>query len=513
MKRARALAAALAFAAAGAALSWPGVQGGTLAEADDPQNARIAWNLARHGVFHDTARWRPGADPYLRREPGHPVFIALALATDSSFPEVAPECVLDPRCAAGEALRERYRRANLAVVAMAVGATFLAALVLTRSWPLALAAGVAALFLIRGNVAGNALAGMLLLAHALLAWRAWRRPRAAAGALAGLALGLAVLVEAVLQYWLVGLAALAAAGLWREAGRRRLLAGMTAAMLLAAALPVGLWMARNYAVAGQFTVSGRSGEILAIRAEYAQATWSEIRGMLAYRLPVRDIEAAAGFKERAMERLRPEAFGYTRMGDGMGGDPNLAGFYPRAKFAFKSPTSDKGAHSEVARRADLLAPGWRRKPQHERDAVFRRASLQLIREDWPKHLAISVPFALRGMDHRCRRYSGLHRVSGAAAGVNEDLCAASKVLSFTFVPAALALLVLAARRRDTALALLVLPAVYFFGIHALATHFVPRTAEPALPLLTAAAALAAHECLRRIRRRTRRGGVRPPAPC
>lgn len=217
--------------------------------------------------------------------------------------------------------------------------------------------------------------------------------------------------------------------------------------------------------------------------------------MLAYRLPKWPIWKGLVLERLAMDWLRPEVFGYARMGDNMSGTPNLAGFYPRAKFAFLRPMSAKGSHSVVAKRADFLAPGWRKKPWYERNLIFQRASLQLIRENWLKHLAVSVPVAFRGMSHHCRRYLGLHAAFGVMRKVDKGMCAASRVLGLIFVPATLVMFILATRRRDTALALLVLPAVYFFFFHALVTHFHPRLAQPVLPLLMVVAALAANECL------------------
>lgn len=496
----RAIAVALAFVVASAGLSWLGRNNVMLTTAaDEFHNLHIAYNLARHGVFHDAPAWTPDAGPYLQREPGHPLFVLLVLATVPSFPEVDADCVLDPRCAEGEPIRERWRQAERLVVAVAVGATFLATFALTASWPLALVAGVAALNLVFSNASGHALAGLFLLLHAVLAFRAWRRPRVTTATFAGLALGLCVLVEATFQYWLLGLAALCAVGVWREGGdRRRPLARASAAMLLAAFLPAGLWMARNHAAVGQFTVSGRQGEVLAIRAEYAHATWSEIGGMLAYHMPTSNIPVASKLKRQAMKWLRPRDFGWARIGgpyDASAG--NRAGFYVRAGQAIWYPQSrERTTHSLVAGRADLLAPGWRERSRPERDLVLRRAATQLIRENWLRHLAVSVPMAFSGADFRCRRYSALSI---------KPLCIMSSILGRASIPVTLVLLVVAARRRDVALGLLALPPIYFFGVHALGAHFLPRLSVPIIPLLIVTTMFAANEYLRRRAGRKGRG--------
>lgn len=486
-------------------LSWPGLEREIIFHPDDQSPVRIAYNFVKHGVFHDARKWSPDAGPFMAGEPLYPALLTLALATVPSFFRTSSDCAHNPQCPEGAPVRERHRQTELAAVAVIVGATFLATLALTNRWPLALVMGTATLALFQSNVGGNALIGFLLLAHTVLARRMWKRPKLTTAAFAGLALSLAVLAEAVLQYYLIVLVALCAAGLWRE--RRRPLAGRlqgaVAVMLLAASLPAGLWMARNYAIAEQFTISaGRAGRILAIRAEHTQATWQEVAAMFAFFLPTRHVPGGSMVKGQLKDWLRPEDFGYTRI---RGRYPTDLSFRLRFGSVFGNPMSHRKTDSIVVRRLDLLAPDWREKPLHERDLVARRVAVQLIRENWLKHLTVSVPMGLWGMDHRCRRYSGLHGVP-VLPHIVTGVCGASKILSFTFIPTALVMLVLAARRRDVALALLALPAVYYYGIHTLATHFDPRLAQPALPLLMVVAALAWDEYTRR--RAAKAGG--PP---
>ena len=52
------------------------------------------------------------------------------------------------------------------------------------------------------------------------------------------------------------------------------------------------------------------------------------------------------------------------------------------------------------------------------------------------------------------------------------------------------------KRRDMALALVLLPALYGFGIHAMATHFNPRYAFPLVPIAFIACTLAADTAAR-----------------
>ena len=185
---------------------------------------------------------------------------------------------------------------------------------------------------------------MLLLGHATLAAHAWRRPRIATAVVSGLCLGLLVLTRAVFQYWLVGVAVVLAVGMWREVDRRRELATACAALVLAAWVVTLPWMVRNAVQAGHFGISGRDGEVLAIRAEYGRMTWAEVRGAFAYYLPDLPL-VGSGARDRAMRWLEPEPFGYARFDRA-----NPDGFYRRTK----------DQRGDVAARADRIDPagGW-----------------------------------------------------------------------------------------------------------------------------------------------------------
>ncbi len=483
-QRVRAAAAAAAFALCTIALSWPVADPGPPAATDRDQYQRIAFNIARHGVFHDardSVREKAAEEPYSRREPGYPLYLAAVFASSPEFAAVPSwECVNDPDCEAAAPLNERVWRLTSLLGAAAVAVAFLATFVLTRSWTVSAGIGGAwSLLLIPFVLTQDVpsfLAGLFLLVHATLAARTWRKPRIATGVLSGIALGLLVLTKAVFQYWPAGVALVLAAGLWRDADRRRTLAPACAALVLAAWVLTLPWMARNAVAAGHFGISGRDGEILAIRAEYGRMTWPELRGAFAYYslpynpLPARgEIPAAfTGFPhgllrslhDFAMRWVEPETFGYARFDRA-----NPRGFYLRAKRM-------KG---DVAERASRIAPGWLEGHQTTRDAVLKRAAADLIREDWLKQIALTLVFAERGG-------------------------------TVFFIPFAGLLAGVAWKRRDASLVLLLLPVAYAYGAHAAATHFIPRYSLPFVPVLGVATALAVHDLAPRADRTAARLG-------
>ena len=504
----RLAAAAVLFGACGIAMSWPLADGGRLRSADAAQYERIAFNLARHGEFHDSRRLPEERAagrlrPYARRAPGYPVYLAAVFATFPELGGIGQACLSDPGCAAAVPVRRRVQQATAVAGGLTVAATFLAAWVLTGGRAASAAAGLLCLMLLPRDVP-SLLAGLLLLGHAVLAAETWRRPRLATGVASGIALGLLALTKAVFQYWLAGVVAVWLAAAWRDAGRGRASAPAFAALFLAAWSLTLPWMIRNAAQAGHLDVTGRGGEMLSIRAEYGRMTWAELRGAFAYYLPVPS--AVDGLRQAAMRWLEPEIFGYARFDR-----DNPEGFYGRAK----------DYDGDVAARANAIDPGWRAGGQAGRDAALKRASLELMREDWLKHAALTLVFAERGSkfaaDAICvSAADSLGARWGWRAGwLAHRVCDVPRGLAYLFLPALGWLLVLAWKRRDAAPAFLLLPAACSFGFHALATHFVPRYALPLVPVLALAFALAAREIRRPSTaggRRSRTDGATGPRP-
>ena len=507
-ERTRAAAAAAAFALCAIALSWPVADPGPPVASDRDQYQRIAFNVARHGVFHDardSAPERAAEEPYSRREPGYPLYLAAVFASSPEFAAVPSwECVEDPDCEAAAPLHERVWRLTSLLGAAAVAVAFLATFVLTRSWTVAAGIGGGWSLLLTPLVltrdVPSFLAGLFLLVHATLAARTWRKPRIATGVLSGLALGLLVLTKAVFQYWLAGVALALAAGLWLDADRRRTLAPACAALVLAAWALTLPWMARNAVEVGHFGISGRGGEVLALRAEYNRMTWPEIRGAFAYYLPASLSTPSSvpfhGLRALAMRWLEPETFGYARFDH-----DNPRGFYRLGM----------DMAGDAAERADRIAPGWRSGGQATRDAVLKRAAADLIREDWLKHMALTLVFAERGAEFRLDGCNTLTdpadqrfgRLLGWPLG---PACRIARYGTVLLLPFAGLLAVLAWRRRDASLALLLLPVAYAYGAHAAATHFHPRYSLPLVPVLVVATALAVHELAPRADRAAARLG-------
>ena len=433
--------------------------------------ATVAYNIVNHGRFD---RRSPGDGPartYMNREPGYPAYLAAAFATVPGFSALSPDCLRNDDCAAADAARLRHEQAAAVLAAVLVAATFVAACFATGQWLPAALAGLLCLLFLPLEFSGSRLIALFLLGHSVLAFAVWRRPRVVTGVLAGIALGLLVLIEAVFQYWLAILPLVCAVGLWRDAERRRSHLLPVAAMLIAALASSLPWMVRNAVHAGEFSVASGGGEILAIRAEYGRMTWPEVLGAFAYHMPV------GGKRDRAAVRrwLEPEEFSYSRFDRG-----NPEGFYRRSK----NNTGDVAARMGE----DRIATG------RTRDQAKKRAALEMIGEDWIKHVVLTFAFAENGLKIWFNNFTALKDRYG------EDTWRIFQFRSSYYLPVGVLfisalgfMLVLSWRRRDLALFFLLLPVTYSFFFHAALTHFLPRYSRPFVPVLAIAFALAAKE--------------------
>lgn len=490
--RLRLAAAAAAFGLCALVLSWTIGSPGLLPAPDHDQYERIAFNMVRHGAFHDSERLpeeRAAGDiePYSFRAPGYPLYLAAVLASHPAREELSQPCFSDAGCEAGRPVFRRARLVTSVLAAVTVVLTFVMTFLLSGSLAVSVAAGVAGLAQIPSLMwdAPSLLAGFFLLGHAALAAQTWRRPRISTGALSGVCLGALALTKAIFQYWLAGAAIVLAAGLCLDPGRRRARLPACSALVIAAWMLTLPWMVRNAVQVGHFGISGRDGEVLAIRAEYGRMTWPEVGAAFAYYFP--DAPGARGARALAMRWLEPDEFGYARFDRA-----NPEGFYERAK-------SDTG---DVAARADLVDPGWRAS-QAARDAALRQAAGDLLRTDWLKQAVLTLAFAERGAlgAQACRRASdSVTERFGSLPGRSMLLgCGLANGATVLAMPLTGVLLLVAWRRRDAAPALLFLPAAYGFAVYAVATHFIERYARPLLPCLIVLAALAAHQTWRWLR--------------
>ena len=439
-------------------LLWPGSSvRWTESLGDERQYDWLSFSILTRGEFQAPEGDRfPGSDnvhSYYYRAPGFPFFLA------AIYRVLGDDLVLyawGKRCQGRDCLPPLPLRRDVDRVTALLGAAtatgvFGVTLALAGWLPALLAlCACLAWFFHALDTPHETLAALLLFGHAACMWQTWRRPRLPTAVAGGLFLGLLVLTKAAFQYWLAGAAVALLAGCLLQPDHRR--ARACVALVLTACAVAVPWMTRNAVQAGHFTVSGRSGNILSIRAEYGTMSWPEIVGAYAAWAPSSRVVPGHVAVTDALRRLLEPEVGYVGFNRG----EKKRGYYMRSQRHV----------GMVAYRAGTIDPLWTTS-QTRREAALNRAALEMIRADWLKHVALTPAFLLRG--------------TGA---MNAGL------LGLLAIPAFVVVLVGAWRGRDVALLLFLLPAVYAFVFHATATHFIPRYGLPAVPIAFVVCALA-----------------------
>jgi len=477
----------------GLALQLPAANGDQFRVSDRRKYPMIAYNLVVHGVY-DAKRGYGGRlergeapPPYVMRSPGYPFFLAAVFSMSPHFDGVTPRCLVTDRCPEATALRRDVQRASAVVAALLVPATALVVGTMFGGWPAATVASVLMLFSVPDNDQSR-LAALFLLGHAafgMLAYRAVGRRRIALAAASGGLLAALILTRTVFQYWVFAMFVFGCAQLVMERRRRGDMGALaTGTIVLAAVLLVLPWIARNYAAGGGFSVSGRRGYVLAIRAEYSQITWPELVGGLAYYLPLRP-KTMKELRDSAMRAVEPDLHGYERFNR-----LNQDGFYRRAKRR-------KGVVAARARSDPDWKKGWT-----GIDAANSRAARDIIFENWTKHVALSFMFGLRGSFVEPPEFNLTRKAYGnPIADVIRRLTGLAEWTAILHVPAMIASFGILGVRRDWPLLYFFLPTLFSFAIHAGMTHYIPRYSGPVTPVWIVGLVFAGGELLRVVRRR------------
>ncbi|CAK0767121.1 Glycosyltransferase RgtA/B/C/D-like domain-containing protein [uncultured Gammaproteobacteria bacterium] len=243
---------------------------------DSPAYLNAAYHLLHHGTFSEASTDTPTL-PTIGREPGYGLFLAGVMALDPWLGQYRPSCASETApcppstyrssqwlnggliAAAGLALFQALRLANLPVAVATTAAVYLLANVQAASSRHSVASDYLALFLVC----------LILLAIA----RAARRPGFGRGALVGGALAALTLVKGV--FLVLALATLPAAlilGAVLKPARRVVLVPALAATLVYGAV-VGGWMERNRSLSGDFALTdSRSGMALSTREVFNHMT-------------------------------------------------------------------------------------------------------------------------------------------------------------------------------------------------------------------------------------------------
>ena len=456
---------------------------------DSLENLTLGVRLAQEGVFQ---RW-PGQVGDHRREPLGPSLLAvtdLGAQVLLGRGTVPSECVSDESVFRRDYCRQAYapyRVVNLALLLAGAMGVFWLVLRLTGVRVLAylgflMTAQSAALLDSADSFLTEVHAAALMVTVAALSWTTATSRRPSHAALLGLALGALVLTKVIFAYLWIPVALMLLAADWL---RRRLdwtTAGLVGVLFAAHAIPVGGWMVRNHLTTDDFSiVEARSAVVLGLRASFNTMRHDEWAAGFAHYFPLtRANLQSAGIPEESFERFDDDSEnGFRRTNRRRNArrraelwtddNPALAGL---DELRQRRWVNDRMADNAIARLvADpvqhvkvALLLGWR--------GVFAEKGLGFLSNPLNQRLA---DIAGRNDWPRWRHAYG--RIGATFVNLVGFLALIVVPLWFWL-----------GRGRFEAV-LVFLPALYAHGAYTMASQFLPRFAEPHIPLRVAATML------------------------
>ncbi len=464
---------------------------GVISEVGDSRDAQhyvmAGFSLARHGLFG----YHVDDGPNMYREP-------LTSWT------IAAQVLVDPRLRGFDAASDgptarAVKQQNLVWAALTLfGIGQLALLFLGRRGKRELMVALAAMlvthvaFLEWYDVVDRSLSE--LAAAAILIWaaiatiRAIDRPGVRMWATVGALLGLLALTKASFLYVaLVFLPMLTLLRWWRAAAPSRTLLRDLGVAVVALAVVCTPWMVRNLVQFDDFGISDRGGLAIWFRVNYNDATPDELRGAWVYFAPGPLQPPVARALGVDLDDFEGDG-SLRRVARFAGGDdPEGLSFYRMAR-------ADRGRLTDEYRAQGL--PDWVASNRADRDLM--RWGIEALREDPSRFVRTFPVFLWRGTWSML--YSNL---------MPSVLLGPLNLVGMVLLMVALVLAV--SRGRPRLFAVVGVPGgVIIF--YALMTHFEPRQARPAVPVMLLLFVLAADAVLRAVTTRLRPESLSPAQP-
>lgn len=416
-------------------------------KADATHYVRMGYNLSNYGVISLDESDAPNPAPTSYREPGFPAYLALVMTLHPKLREAN----LSELSASGEEAKI-LKYSLFFIVAITGGLTAYIVFEITRNKVLA----CLALFLVSfsdslldtaNTLYAEDLASLLVLSVAIALYKIFEQKRLVSFAFLGIALGFLVLVRAIFLYFIVFVVALFIFAFFKKNFSKNFFASLCTFLFLYS-LITGAWMIRNYIHFNEFTITGRSGVVLLIRAEYNKMNVKEYFGSFLVWTPGEITEKLIDrfFGDNALE-LGGELERLNR-------DLDPQSFYRSARAQRKSLVKLYGEDRENAA------------INNELESVAKR---RILTHPF-KHILVSIPLAWRGIFVE----SGFYLLDPSELSVVMSL-----VYFVSFCMVAIASIV----QRRWSLFAFIFPALFLFSMHSLFTNSNPRHNEPLIPIL------------------------------
>lgn len=407
---------------------------------DASQNLTMAYNKFKYGIVSDERQDDSTIAPTFRREPLYPLILAGALKTLVDPESITLNCLIraESKCAN---IQRYLKSVNLLIFLLIIFSTFVTCKIISGSNKLSYFASILVglspdLSTDINSFNTDLIAALPLLILSTFLYLCTTKNDWVKYAIgAGLSFGCLMLIKASYLYYGVFLI-IAFIGLaWFKKSTQPL--KKIILILAAAYLLVSPWMIRNYANFGVWKISGRGGEVLAIRAEFTDMNWSEYR---------------ASF------------FAYT---PGIG-EPILERFFAKEDYEKFDRDNPEGFYRRTKNRVQILKDNG----EYEKiDNNLQSEAFAKIKQNWFKHTALIPVFAYRG----------------AFVRVLPERSLALTRLTYFFA----FLIVISRAIKLGKIGILAFSLIVLFNhsFYALFSHFITRYSDPLIPVLAVFLAL------------------------
>ena len=412
-------------------------------EADARHNLAMGYNHFKYGVVSDLRTDNADITPTYRREPLYSFVLSGVLGAIADPQTTTQNCltVPEPACIP---LQLKLQWFNLILLLALCLATFLSGRIILgdnfapylATFLVGFAPGLTEA--INNFYTELAAALPLLILATCLYLCVTRRNWQGYAIAAGCAFAALMLTKAVFVYFgvILALAFIVYAGQKRSWQPLK----MAVTILLIAYAIAGVWMTRNYVYFGTAKISGRGGEVLAIRAKFSEMSWTEYRASWLIFTP--------NYGEPLLKRFfEPED--YARFDRA-----NPEGFYRSTKNRITAMRED-----DVVQRVFQ---------QQQIDEDLKQESIAKIKQNWLKHLALTATFAYRGSFIKMVAENSLVPIR------------------LVYIISLFVVLCLALKQQNIGIIFFLLPALFSYGIHAFASHYISRFSVPLIPCLAIA---------------------------
>ncbi|MCG8571360.1 MAG: hypothetical protein MJB14_14595 [Spirochaetes bacterium] len=462
-------------------LHLPYINGDRLSAADSNGYEYLAYNIARYGIYAvDTdidlsllnkaqLKDYKKNNTYYKRDPGYSIYLALFLLFSPEMKTQSPSFLDEQDNPIGKKVRKKIQAVTLLLMLILILSVFFITYKFTSQLLLSFIISIIFIFSVPLDLK-CILSGNMLMWHSYFLYLALKKTEKKIlnifyVFISGLLLALLIYTKAIYQYWfiLIIFSGFVFFILIKDNKKRVHFLKTSILISVITFFFISPWLIRNKIKADDFSISGRKGVILAIRAEYSTMTWGEYFGSFIHYLSGQP-EYLFRFRENYLKKLySPPVYGYRRFDRNNTDD----GLYRTVKWS-------KGKVNKLANK--LLEEDESLNGNPEK-AITKAAKI-MLKENWFKHLMLTFTFGYRGFTIR-NSYTYINMKNELLNKIKLII----ELFKVFFVPFFLITSIFLFIKKKYYMLFFYLPALYCYSIHAFATHFIPRYIESILPII------------------------------